>query len=273
MMEPQRESSQGASQGGDASMQSNSRQPGDEALARRRTRTLRNLLIVSLLVCVALIGVSSYLVTRAAGATRGGVGALASAQQNIGDAGALGAGAGAVATQQASCDCQSSQVTLVNNSITGVGREILVNLTKQHLYAYQDGQVAFDFDIASGRPELPTPIGRWTVQYKRANFVFTSPWPPGSPFYYYPTHINYALNFHDGGFYLHDAWWRCAYGPGANLPHQVNCTDEGDPADNRPPEHVQGWEYGSHGCVGMTTTNAAKLYAWAPVGTTVLITR
>jgi lipoprotein-anchoring transpeptidase ErfK/SrfK len=274
MMEPHRESSQGA--GSDASMQSDSQQLGEEALARRRNRTLRNLLVASLLVCVALIGVSSVLVTGTVGALRGswgglpGVGVQQNAQQNIGDVtGQNQPGPG----PNGPCDCQGSQVTQVNNSISGVGKEILVNLTKQHLYAYQDGQVQFEFNIASGRPELPTPVGRWTVLFKKTNFVFTSPWPPGSPFYYYPTHINYALNFHDGGFYLHDAWWRCLYGPGANLPHQVSCTDEGDPAAGRPPEPVNGWEYGSHGCVGMTTTNAAKLYAWAPVGTTVLITR
>ncbi|HEY7093067.1 MAG TPA: L,D-transpeptidase [Ktedonobacterales bacterium] len=269
MMEPQRESSQG----GDASMQDNSQQLGNGALARRRNHTVRNLLVASLLVCVALIGVSSVLVTGTVGALRGSWGGLpgVGVQQNIGDAGPLGAAA--AAPKQASCDCQGSQVSQVSNSISGVGKEILVNLTKQHLYAYQDGQVQFDFLIASGRPELPTPVGRWTVLFKKTNFVFTSPWPPGSPFYYYPTHINYALNFHDGGFYLHDSWWRCLYGPGANLPHQVNCTDEGDPAAGRPPEPVKGWEYGSHGCVGMTTTLAAKLYNWAPIGTTVLITR
>jgi hypothetical protein len=272
MMEPQR----GSGQGGDYDLHSNSWQSEDETLAQRRTHTLRNLLIVSLLVCVALIGVSSFLVTGTVGALRGswggmpGIGVAQNAQQNIGDiAGQNQAGPG----PNGPCDCQGSQVTLVNNSISGVGREILVNLTKQHLYAYQDGQVAFDFDIASGRPELPTPVGRWTVLYKRTDFVFTSPWPPGSPFYYYPTHINYALNFHDGGFYLHDAWWRCTFGPGSNVPHHVNCTDEGDPADNRPPEPVNGTETGSHGCVGMTTDNARKLFNWAPVGATVLITR
>jgi lipoprotein-anchoring transpeptidase ErfK/SrfK len=257
MMEPQRESSQG----GGASTQSNSQQSGDEMLAKRRTRTLRHLLIASLLVCVALIGVSSVLVTGTAGALRGswgglpGIGAPGNAQQNIGDAmGQNAPGPG----PNIPCDCQSSQVSLVNNSISGVGREILVNLTKQHLYAYQDGQVVFEFDIASGRPELPTPVGRWTVLFKRTDFTFTSPWPPGSPFYYYPTHINYALNFHDGGFYLHDAWWRESFGPGSNVYHQN-------------PDGT--WETGSHGCVGMTTANAAKLYTWAPVGATVLITR
>ena len=272
-MEPQRESSQG---GEGASAQSNHRPAGDGALAQRRTRTFRNLLIVSLVVCVALIGISSFLVTGTAGALRGawnglpGVGAPQNVQQNIGDlTGQNAPGPG----PNGPCDCQSSQTSQVNNSISGVGKEILVNLTKQHLFAYQDGQVQFDFDIVSGRPALPTPEGRWSVQFKQSNFWFNSPWPPGSPFYYYPTHINYALNFHDGGFYLHDAWWRCTFGPGANVPHQVNCTDEGDPAGGRAPGPVKGTETGSHGCVGMTRSNAAKLYAWAPVGATVLITR
>jgi len=256
MMEPQRESSQG----GDAGTQSNSRQSGDETLARRRTRTLRNLLIASLLVCVALIGVSSVLVTGTAGALSGswaglpGVGAPRTAQQNIGNATQNQPGPDIIP----SCDCQSSQVSLVNNSISGVGREILVNLTKQHLYAYQDGQVQFDFDISSGRPELPTPVGRWHVLYKATNITFYSPWPQGSEFYYYPTHINYALNFREGGFYLHDAWWRHSFGPGSNVYHQN-------------PDGT--WETGSHGCVGMTIDNAAKLYNWTPVGTTVLVTR
>jgi L,D-transpeptidase catalytic domain len=258
MMEPRGESTSHGVEGA-ASTHGNSQQPGDQQLARRRSRTLRNLLVVSLLVCVALIGVSSFLVTGTAGALRGswsglpGIGAPHNAQQNV--SGATGQNEPG---PDAPCDCQSSQVSLVNNSISGVGKEILVNLTKQHLYAYQDGQVQFDFDIASGRPELPTPVGRWSVLYKATDITFTSPWPPGSPFYYYPTHINYALNFHDGGYYLHDAWWRHSFGPGSNVYHQ---NPDGS------------WETGSHGCVGMTIANAAKLYAWTPVGTTVLITR
>jgi lipoprotein-anchoring transpeptidase ErfK/SrfK len=259
-MEPQQET--GQSDGSDAtSIQSNHQQSGNETLAQRRNRTLRNILFTSLLVCVALIGVSSLLVTGTEGALHGswgglpGVGVQQNAQQNIGDVtGQNQAGPG----PNGPCDCQGSQVSQVNNSISGVGKEILVNLTKQHLYAYQDGQVQFDFDIASGRPELPTPVGRWHVIYKATNFTFYSPWPPGSPFYYYPTHINYALNFHDGGYYLHDAWWRHSFGPGSNVYHQN-------------PDGT--WETGSHGCVGMAIANAAKLYTWAPVGTTVLITR
>lgn len=257
MMEPHREPIQSADLG--ANIPGSEQQSGDESLVRRRTRTLRNLLVASLLVCVALIGVSSFLVTGTAGALRNSLGVWPGidpqthAQQNV--SGVTQHDAGPSITQ---CDCQSSQVSLVSNSISGVGREILVNLTQQHLYAYQDGQVVRDYEIASGRPELPTPVGRWSVMYKVTNITFTSPWPEGSPYYYYPTHINYALLFHDGGYYLHDAWWRHSFGPGSNVYHQ---NPDGS------------WETGSHGCVGMTIDNAKWLYDWAPVGATVLITR
>jgi lipoprotein-anchoring transpeptidase ErfK/SrfK len=256
MIESHRESSQGAESDADG-MQGNAQQPGDQQGARRRT--LRNLLVISLLVCVALIGVSSFLVTGTVGALRGswnglpGVGAPRNAQQNIGGATQNQPGPDIIP----SCDCQSSQVSLVNTAITGQGHEIVVNLSKQHLYAYLNGQLQFDFDVATGRPELPTPVGRWSVLFKATDITFYSPWPVGSAFYYYPTHINYALNFHDGGFYLHDAWWRHSFGPGSNVYHQ---NPDGS------------WETGSHGCIGMTIANAAKLYAWAPVGSSVLVT-
>jgi len=257
--EASRESSQGA-EGGASHLQGaqwSDQPPQDERLAKRRARTLRNLLLLSLIVCVALIGVSSTLVTGTAGALRGswgglpGIGAPGNAQQNI-----SGVTDQHDAGPNIACDCQSSQVTLKNTDITGVGHEIVVDLSKQHLFAYLDGKLQFDYDVATGRPELPTPVGRWTVQFKVTNTEFTSPWPVGSPYYYYPTHINYALNFHDGGFYLHDAWWRHSFGPGSNVYHQ---NPDGS------------WETGSHGCIGMTLSNAAKLYAWAPVGTSVLV--
>jgi L,D-transpeptidase-like protein len=86
--------------------------------------------------------------------------------------------------------------------------------------------------------------------------VFNSPWPQGSPYWYAPTHINYAMKFLDGGYYLHDAWWHSWFGPGSNTPHKLpNGT----------------WETGSHGCVGMTIANAERLYAWVPIGTPVYI--
>lgn len=137
----------------------------------------------------------------------------------------------------------------------GPGKVIKVSLSQQHLYAYEDGKLVFSVLVATGRPELPTPTGTYHVFLKQSPTTFYSPWPKGSPYYYEPTHINYALEFREGGFYLHDAYWRYAFGPGSNVPHST----------------PNGTETGTHGCVTMTTANAAWLYKWAPVGTTVII--
>jgi lipoprotein-anchoring transpeptidase ErfK/SrfK len=162
------------------------------------------------------------------------------------------------------------------------GYVILVSLNAQQLWAYHDGAYAFTALVETGRPELPTPTGTFHVFYKQCSdlrwtsnaaptsqhnpycqhngdgyqFVFNSPWPPGSPYYYYPTHINYAAEFLSGGFYLHDAWWHVKFGPGSNVPHQLSNGT---------------WETGSHGCIGMPIADAERLYAWAPNGTTVIV--
>lgn len=136
------------------------------------------------------------------------------------------------------------------------GKVILVSLSGQWLYAYAEGVLAFDNAVETGRPELPTPAGTFSVLEKLRDVTFTSPWPPGSPNYYEPTHINYALLFKEGGYFLHDAWWHVQFGPGSNVPHQL-------------PDG--GWETGSHGCVGMPIPEAKRLYEWAPLGTPVII--
>lgn len=163
------------------------------------------------------------------------------------------------------------------------GKVILVSLSRQRLYAYQNGALAFTFTVETGRPELPTPTGvyhvffkecsdlRWTnnnaptsshnvncVEHNGDGYqaVFTSPWPKGSPNWYAPTHINYALEFKSGGFFMHDAWWHVAFGPGSNTPHQL---PDGS------------WETGSHGCIGMRIADAERLYAWTPLGTPVYV--
>ena len=43
------------------------------------------------------------------------------------------------------------------------GKVILVSLSRQQLYAYQDGALAFTFTVETGRPELPTPTGVFHV--------------------------------------------------------------------------------------------------------------
>jgi lipoprotein-anchoring transpeptidase ErfK/SrfK len=111
--------------------------------------------------------------------------------------------------------------------------------------------------VTTGRPELPTPTGTYSVLAKKSPTTFHSPWPKGSPYYYEPTHIEYAMLFRTGGFYIHDAPWKLYHGYGTNVAH----TD---------PDGVQ--RTGSLGCVEMPAWSATWLYDWASVGTPVVVT-
>ncbi len=137
-----------------------------------------------------------------------------------------------------------------------VGKVIVVSLSQGLLSAYDNGDQVYTSLVVSGRPGLETPTGTYHVFAKLSPTTFYSPWPPSSPYYYAPTHINFALEFKAGGYFLHDSWWHTVYGPGTNGWHY-------DP--------TYGWQYGSHGCVSMPLSAAEWLYAWAPIGTTVQI--
>lgn len=134
---------------------------------------------------------------------------------------------------------------------------VKVDLTAQHLYAYNNGVLIRDILITSGQPALATPTGTFQILSKLSPTTFYSPWPPGSPYYYPPLQINYALGFQGTLLFLHDAPWRGNdFGPGTNVPHTTS----------------QGiTQTGSHGCVEMSTANAAWLYNWASIGTKLVI--
>lgn len=136
------------------------------------------------------------------------------------------------------------------------GKEIVVSLSHQWMWAYENGRLLYNSAVMTGRPALATPTGTYHVFLKLHPTWFTSSWPPGSPYWYPPTFINYALEWRAGGFFLHDSWWHTVYGPGTNGWHY-------DPK--------YGWQWGTHGCVAMPLSAAAWLYNWAPIGTTVQI--
>lgn len=140
---------------------------------------------------------------------------------------------------------------------TNAGKVILVSIAQQWVWGYEDGKLMIAAPVTTGMPDLPTPTGTFSVYWKVEDTTFISPWPQGSPYYYSPEHVNYALLFRDGGFYLHDAPWRHCFGPGTNVPHTcAGATEQ---------------ETGSHGCVNLPTPVGAWLYAWTPYGTTVII--
>ncbi|MFI5271949.1 MAG: L,D-transpeptidase, partial [Ktedonobacterales bacterium] len=128
---------------------------------------------------------------------------------------------------------------------------------QQWLWAYDDGQLVFATPVTTGQPGLMTPQGTYSVLAKVANTMFYSPWGPGSPHYYSPEHVDEALLFRAGGYFIHDAPWRQAFGPGTNMPHH-------DPGGQR--------ENGSHGCINVAPSAGAWLYGWARLGTLVRVT-
>jgi lipoprotein-anchoring transpeptidase ErfK/SrfK len=136
------------------------------------------------------------------------------------------------------------------------GKVIVVSISQQWLNAYQNGRRVFSTGVLTGRSSLPTPLGTYHIFAKMSPAIFRSPFARNSPNYYPPTHINYAMEWRAGGYFLHDSWWHTVYGAGTNGEHY-------DP--------TYGWQEGSHGCVSMPISAAAWLYHWSRLGTTVKI--
>ena len=128
------------------------------------------------------------------------------------------------------------------------GQVIVVSLVNQALRVYQDGKLVRGIQVTTGRAQLPSLPGIWTVLDRLSPTVFKSPDPPGSPYYYPDTPINYAIEYHSGGYFIHDSWWRADYGPGTQFPHYDSGGDE------------QFANSGSHGCINMPTDQAGWIY-------------
>lgn len=133
---------------------------------------------------------------------------------------------------------------------------VVVSTENQHADLYENSKIVYSTDVTTGGPELPTDHGVFHIYFKASPFVFHSPWPVGSPYYYYPTPVQFWMPF-DGGEGLHDASWRSNFGPGSN----VAPTDLG----------TGNTILGTHGCVNLPTAAAQFLWDWAPVGTTVVV--
>ncbi|HWF57989.1 MAG TPA: L,D-transpeptidase [Candidatus Dormibacteraeota bacterium] len=133
----------------------------------------------------------------------------------------------------------------------GAGKVITISLSLQEMVFYQGGCVARATAVTTGRPQLRTPTGRFSIFYKTSPFTFISPWPPSSPFYYYPSPVSWVMEFAAGGYFIHDAPWEGggSYGPGGE--------------DNL--------SAASHGCVHTPTPVMQWAFSWTPLGTPVVI--
>jgi L,D-transpeptidase catalytic domain len=136
----------------------------------------------------------------------------------------------------------------------GDGKKIIVSLSRESLYAYDGDHLALQTLVTTGNPALPTPTGTSSVMAKYHPFEFISPWPAGSQYWYPPSLAQYAMLFRDGGYFLHDAPWRSAFGPGTN--------GAGQPGTNYG---------GTHGCINIPPGAMLFLWNWTPPGTTVVV--
>lgn len=130
-----------------------------------------------------------------------------------------------------------------------VQKAVVVRLANQTLTAYLNGKAVLVTPVTTGRPALPTPIGSYSVQSRASPYVFHSPWAPGSPYWYPPTPVTWAMEFYDGDF-LHD--------------------DPGEPANAFGQDSQNGY-FASHGCVHVPHAAMAFLYGWLPVGAPVIV--
>ena len=138
------------------------------------------------------------------------------------------------------------------------GPALVVSLLEQTLRYYNNGKLIRSFEIVSGQYQLPSPPGFWSIILREHPTQFKSSEPPGSAFWYPPTPIQYAMEYHAGGYFFHDSWWRYSYGPGRNFPHPD------------PPTTVYN-DNGSHGCINMNPDDVAWLYPHIPYGTPVIL--
>ncbi len=117
-------------------------------------------------------------------------------------------------------------------------KRIEVDLTRQWLYAYENGEQVFSAPIATGKDGFNTPAGTFSIYAKtplqtmRGSINGESWVVPNVP---------HAM-YYNGSVALHGTYWHNLFGSGVRI---------------------------SHGCVNLPLDAAAWLYSWAPVGTTV----
>jgi L,D-transpeptidase catalytic domain len=96
------------------------------------------------------------------------------------------------------------------------GQVMVVSLAGQAMRVYQNGKLVKAFRVTTGQPSFPVVTKEL---FRESNVTFKAPVPKGNPNWFPDTHVNYAIKYHTGGYYLYDAWWQSDFGPGTQFPH------------------------------------------------------
>ncbi len=123
-----------------------------------------------------------------------------------------------------------------------LNKRIVVDLTLQHMYAYEGERIVLDAPVSTGRDGFQTPTGEFAIyaKYERKTMRGSA---KGEK--WVVPNVPHAM-FFNGGVALHGTYWHNKFGTGARL---------------------------SHGCVNLPLEAAAWLFDWAPVGTPVIVIR
>jgi LysM repeat protein len=112
------------------------------------------------------------------------------------------------------------------------GKQIVVDLSDQTVYAFENGMLVNSSLASTGLPATPTVQGDFQVYVKYASTTMSGPG-------YYLPGVPYTMYFYRG-YGIHGTYWHSNFG----YPM-------------------------SHGCVNLPTPTAEWFYNWAPVGTAV----
>jgi lipoprotein-anchoring transpeptidase ErfK/SrfK len=120
---------------------------------------------------------------------------------------------------------------------------LVADVVTKTLAAFQGCPQVNQWLVTAGAPDTPTPIGEFHI-YAKLTVQNMSGFNPNGTKYFQPN-VPW-INYFTGGDAIHGNYWR--------------------------PASVFGNVNTSHGCVGVPVNEAAWIYNWAPLGTTVITT-
>lgn len=118
---------------------------------------------------------------------------------------------------------------------------LVADVTTKRMYAYEKTTLVRTFLTSNGAPATPTVLGTYKIFAKYGSQTMTGFNADGSR--YRQPDVPY-VNYFTGGYAIHGNYWR--------------------------PASYFGNINSSHGCIGINVTDAAWIYSWAPIGTTVV---
>lgn len=158
----------------------------------------------------------------------------------------------------------STPKPVINYCSGNTGQEILISISKQHLWACQDTNSRYDSAVITGMQIYPadlTPVGTYKIYGKQTDQTLAGHDGTGS----WSDFVNYwmpFLNNQYGTYGFHDLTTT------ANGANGRADSDFGNIDINAP---YTAAKHASHGCIELPLATAKWIYDWAPNGTTVAI--